>query len=431
MDITIEPRGGFKGQVKVPGDKSISHRALILSSLVEGTVEIEGLLKADDPLSTLHCLKSLGVEIAEDKVGQKVILKGVGLHNYIEPGDILDAGNSGTTARLLLGVLAGQPIFTVLTGDRSLRKRPMGRVSEPLKMMGAQIDGRAGGTLLPFSVRGTKLKPLHYVMPVASAQVKSAILLASLYTQGNTVIAEDIPSRDHTERMLLYLGARISREREGKVVIENPFRMAAESIRVPGDISSAAFFLVAAALSHGGELVIEEVGINPTRTGILNILLQMGARVEIFNQREYNLEPVADLYVKGGVPLKGVEITAEVIPSLVDEIPVLAVAALFAEGETVIRGAGELRVKETDRLQALSSELGKMGGKIKEMPDGLVIQGGAHVCGARCQSHGDHRIAMALAVAALYARGETVIEGVDAVPVSFPGFFEMLDQLSC
>ncbi|MDO9534476.1 MAG: 3-phosphoshikimate 1-carboxyvinyltransferase [Bacillota bacterium] len=427
MDIIIEPKEHLLGQIRVPGDKSISHRALILSSLVEGTMEIEGLLEAEDPLSTYKCLQELGVEFNGD--WNRLEVKGKGLRGLREPDNFLDAGNSGTTARLLLGVLAGQPFFSALTGDSSLRNRPMGRVTEPLKKMGASLDGRGSSTLLPLYVRGRDLTPLRYTLPVGSAQVKSALLLAALFTDGTTEIIDPFYSRDHTERMIQYLGGRMKRKNE-RILFETPLTLQARKIQIPGDISSASFFLVAAALAPRGELLIEEVGINPTRTGILDVLKEMGAGVKILNEREYNYEPVADLFIKSGAPLKGIEINAEIIPRLVDEIPVLAAAALFAEGETVIKGAGELRFKETDRLSALTLELRKMGALIEELPDGLVIKGKAGIRGACCSSQGDHRIAMSLAVAALFAQGETVIQGVETVQISFPGFFELLKKIT-
>ncbi|MGI6307133.1 MAG: 3-phosphoshikimate 1-carboxyvinyltransferase [Dethiobacteria bacterium] len=428
MGITLEPREQVRGQAKIPGDKSISHRALIFSSLVEGTVEIEGLLAAEDTQATLRCLQKLGVEFQAE--GPRLLVKGQGLRGLQEPDDFLQAGNSGTTARLLLGVLAGQPFFSVLTGDDSLRNRPMDRITKPLRQMGAFIEGRKKGTLLPLAVRGGDLTPIRYRLPVASAQVKSALLLAGLYTRGRVELLEPAPSRDHTERMLSYLGGRIGRGAKGEIILETPFKLAAKKLKIPGDLSSAAFFLVAAALAPRGELLLEEVGVNPTRTGILDILEKMGATVRVLNQREENGEPVADLFVQSGRTLKGVEISAHMIPRLVDEIPILAVAALFAAGETVIRGAGELRLKESDRLHALAMELRKMGAAIEELPDGLVIKGGEKINGAVCSSHGDHRIAMALAIASLFATGETIIQGIESVGVSFPDFFTLLDNLT-
>lgn len=428
MEITLEPKEQVRGRLKMPGDKSISHRALILAALVAGTVEIEGLLAAGDTQATRLCLQQTGVEFQE--AGVKLLVRGRGLHGLREPDDFLQAGNSGTTARLLLGVMAGQPFFSVLTGDSSLRKRPMARVGKPLRQMGALLEGRKGGTLLPLAVRGGNLVPIRYRLPVASAQVKSALLLAGLYTRGRVELLEPALSRDHTERMLSYLGARLEKGAPGEIALIAPCSLTAKKLKIPGDLSSAAFFLVAAALAPRGELLLEEVGVNPTRTGIIDVLQKMGAAIRVLNWREECGEPVADLLVQGGRPLTGVEINAPLIPRLVDEIPVLAVAALFAAGETVISGAGELRLKESDRLHALTAELQKMGAAIQELPDGLVIKGGQKINGAVCSSHGDHRIAMALAVAALFARGETVIRGIETVDISFPDFFTLLNNLT-
>ena len=425
MEITVKPAEKIEGQIRMPGDKSISHRALLLSSLAEGPVDIEGILKAGDTLSTLQCLKELGVEIEEN--GEKIRVKGRGLKGLEEPEDVLDAGNSATTVRLLTGLLAGQSFHSSLTGDNSLRKRPMNRVTDPLKKMGAFINGRQGSALLPLSIRGYDLLPISYALPVASAQVKSALLIAALHSRGITEILDPFNTRDHTERALRYLGADISNIKD-HIVLRSPVRLKADKLYIPGDISAAAFFAVAVTLAPRGELYIEDVGVNPTRTGILDVLNQMGAEINILNEKEYNCEPVADLHVKGGRELKGVEITREMIPRLIDEIPVIAVAALFAEGDTVIKGASELRVKESDRLNTITSELRKMGADIQEFPDGLLIKGGNTVLsGAHCESHGDHRIAMALATAALFAADKTVIDGADAVDESFPEFFEVLN----
>ncbi len=439
MQITIEPAGRCRGTISVPGDKSISHRAAIFSSLANGQVEIEGFLNAEDPRATLECMKMLGVEVnetgdqeqgKEQKVKQTLRIRGRGLKGLEEAPDILDAGNSGTTARLLVGLLSAQPFYTVLTGDASLRKRPMGRISEPLRQMGAQIDGRKEGTLLPLTIRGQDLSSINFNSPVASAQVKSALLLAALQAGGTTTITEPGLSRDHTERMLLHFGVPLKWGPRGEIILEGPVsKLAADHVKVPGDISSAAFFMVAAALAPRGDLLIRDVGLNPTRTGILDVLNQMDAQIRVINQREHNREPVGDLHVKGGKSLRGVEVPGEIIPRLIDEIPILAVAAAFAEGETRIKGAGELRVKESDRLQALSRELKKMGVPVEEFPDGLSIQGSKTISGGRVFSHGDHRIAMSLAIAGLFAEQETVIDGVDSVPVSFPGFFDRLKEI--
>ncbi|RJX25519.1 MAG: 3-phosphoshikimate 1-carboxyvinyltransferase [Dethiobacter sp.] len=428
MEITIKPVERIEGQTRVPGDKSISHRALLFSSLTEDTVEIENLLEAEDTLSTLNCLRELGVEYEGD--GKKLKVKGKGLRGFEEPDNVLNAGNSGTTARLLAGLLAGQPFHSTLTGDGSLRRRPMNRVTEPLKQMGASINGRNNGELLPLSIRGYDLLPINYTVPVASSQVKSALLIAALYSRGTSEIIDLYNTRDHTERALRYLGARIEKMGRCHIILKSPVKLKGDRFRIPGDISEAAFLIVAAALAPRGELYIEDVGINPSRTGILEVLERMGADISILNEREYNYEPVADLLVKGGRNLKGTEIAGEMIPRVIDEIPVLAVAALFAEGDTVIKGAAELRVKKTDRLKCISLELQKMGALVEELPDGLVIKGGAKLSGARCESHGDHRIAMALATAALFAESESVINGVEAVKTSFPGFFDIMSRLA-
>lgn len=429
MEMIIKPAEKIEGQTRVPGDKSISHRALILSSLTEGTVEIEGLLKSADTMSTLKCLQELGVEFEEN--GRTVKVKGKGLRGFAEPDNVLDAGNSGTTARLLTGLLSGQPFHSVLTGDDSLRRRPMKRVTEPLRKMGASISGRQNGELLPLAIRGNDLLPISYTLPVASAQVKSALLIAALFAGGASEIIDYYQTRDHTERALRYLNADIKKTGKYHIVIKSPTNLRGERFQIPGDISAAAFFIVAAALAPRGELYLEEVGVNPSRTGIIDLLREMGAQISIHNRREYNCEPVADLLVKGSRPLRGISVGKEAIPRLVDEIPVLAVAGLFAHGETVIQGAEELRLKESDRLKSIFLELKKMGALIEELPDGLIIRGCARLSGAELESHGDHRIAMALSVATLFAESESVIKGAETVSISFPDFFTVLNELTC
>ncbi len=428
MDITIKPVENIEGRTRMPGDKSISHRALIFSSLTENTVEIEGLLQAADTLSTLSCLKEMGTYFEEN--GEIIKVKGKGLHGFLEPKNILDAGNSGTTARLLAGLLAGQAFPSILTGDDSLRKRPMKRITGPLKQMGAFISGRQNSDLLPLSIKGGNLLPITYTLPVASAQVKSALLIAALYAEGTTEIIDNYHTRDHTERALQYLGANIKITGKNNIVLRSPAKLQTERWQIPGDISAAAFFIVAAALSPRGELYIEGVGINPSRIGIIDILKDMGADISIHNRKEYCGEPVADLLIKSGRPLRGVEIKGKLIPKLVDEIPVLAVAGLFAEGETIIQGAQELRLKESDRLKSISLELTKMGANITELPDGLIIRGGTKLTGADLHTHGDHRIAMALSTAALFAENESVIREVESVRISFPDFFTVLSGLT-
>jgi len=416
------------GEISVPGDKSISHRALIFSSLAKSTVEIEGLLKSDDILSTLRCLQGLGVTVEGE--GELLKVRGKGLDGLDEPDNILNTGNSGTTARLLAGLLSGQQFHTVLTGDNSLRKRPMGRIIEPLRKMGALIDGRQNGSLLPLAIRGSELLPLNYTLPVASAQVKSALLIAALFARGTTQIVDCYQTRDHTERALRHLGVDIKNYGKYTICLRNPAGLRGERWQIPGDISAAAFFMVAAAIAPQGELYLREVGINPTRTGIIDLLKEMGAHISIHNVKGYNGEPIADLLIKGGRALRGIHINKETIPRIVDEVPILAVAGLFARGETVIRGAGELRLKESDRLKSITLELKKMGAKIAEFPDGLIIQGGAKLSGASLLSHGDHRIAMSLAIAALFAQNESVIKGAETVRISFPGFFNLLGKLT-
>ena len=424
MKVVIEGGGPLRGEITVPGDKSISHRALILGALAEGETEISGFLAGEDCLSTVDCLRKLGVEIAVQE--STVRVAGVGLYGLREPSAILDCGTSGTTARLLLGVLAGQPFYTVLTGDSSLRQRPMSRVVEPLRRMGAAIWGRSQGKLLPLSVQGGGMRALEYVSPLASAQVKSAVLLAGLYAQGITAVREPEKSRDHSERMLAAFGAAI--EVEGNLVrLQGQPRLQGQAVRVPGDISSAAFFLVAASIMPGSDLIVRNVGVNPTRTGVLDVLREMGAALELFNQRLESGEPVADIRVQSA-DLRGVEIGGEIIPRLIDELPILAVAAMFADGETCVRDAAELRVKETDRIEAVAKEFGKLGAAITPKADGFVVTGGRPLLAAATDSRGDHRIAMALSIAALAGKVRLTMDSAESVAISFPGFWQALHQ---
>lgn len=424
--LTVRKAGALQGALHVPGDKSISHRAVMFGAISAGTTEITGFLPGADCKSTIRCFRSLGVEI-EERAPDHVIVHGRGLDGLQEPGDVLDVGNSGTTIRLLSGLLAGQPFFSVLTGDASIRRRPMDRVAIPLRQMGARISGRQNGRLAPLAIGGTALQPIHYRSPVASAQVKSSILLAGLTCAGETSVTEPAQSRDHTERMLRGFGAEVRVEGLTAAVRGRP-RLTGRPVAVPGDISSAAFFLVAASIVPGSEVLIQGVGVNPTRTGVLDALLAMGARIERLNPRDAAGEPVADLLVRGA-DLRATTIAGELIPRLVDEIPVLAVAACFAAGTTVIRNAEELRVKESDRIACMVAELRKLGARVEELPDGMVIEGGHPLRGAAVQSHDDHRMAMALAVAGLAADGEVQISGAGAVDVSFPGFADVLDSL--
>lgn len=429
--IITPPTSGLslKGKITVPGDKSISHRALMLGAIAQGETIIKGLLLGEDPRSTASCFRAMGAEISPLNT-EKILVKGIGLGNLQEPVDVLDAGNSGTTLRLMLGLLASHPerFFTV-TGDSSLRSRPMSRVVKPLQQMGAQIWGRQNNSLAPLAVSGQILKPIHYHSPIASAQVKSCILLAGLSTEGKTTVSEPALSRDHSERMLKAFGANLEIDPQtNSVTVIGPTTLAGQTVIVPGDISSAAFWLVAASIVPESELIIENVGINPTRTGILDVLKMMQANFTLLNQREATGEPVADIRVKHS-QLKACTISGDLIPRLIDEIPILAVAALFAEGTTVIRDAEELRVKESDRLAVMASELNRMGAKITELPDGLEISGGTLLKGAQVDSYTDHRIAMSLAIAALNASDSTTIHRAQAAAISYPEFIDTLQQI--
>ncbi len=418
-----------KGNITIPGDKSISHRALMLGAIAKGETVIEGLLLGEDPRSTAACFQAMGAEISELN-SQRVVVRGVGLGNLQEPPDILDAGNSGTTMRLMLGLLASVPdrLFTV-TGDNSLRSRPMSRVIEPLEQMGARIWGRKGNSLAPLAVKGQQLKPTHYYSPIASAQVKSCVLLAGLMVEGKTTVTEPALSRDHSERMLQAFGATLAIDADThSVTLTGQPELKGQQVVVPGDISSAAFWLVAGAIVPGSDLLITNVGVNPTRTGVLEALAMMEADIGRENERTVAGEPVADLRVKYS-QLKACEISGDIIPRLIDEIPILAVAAAFAEGTTVIKDAAELRVKESDRLAAMATELGKMGANISELSDGLEITGGKQLKGAQVDSFTDHRIAMSLAIAALNAKGKTTIHRAEAASISYPNFVETLTQV--
>jgi 3-phosphoshikimate 1-carboxyvinyltransferase len=419
----------LQGRLQIPGDKSISHRALMLGALAEGETTIQGLLLGEDPRSTAACFSAMGAQISELNT-ELVRVKGIGLGNLQEPDNILDAGNSGTTMRLMLGILASHPdrFFTV-TGDSSLRSRPMSRVVKPLGEMGAQIWGRKGNSLAPLAVKGQALKPIHYHSPIASAQVKSSILLAGLMTEGRTTVTEPALSRDHSERMLRAFGAQVEVDGEtNSVTVTGYPTLKGQEVIVPGDISSAAFWLVAGAIVPGAELFIENVGVNPTRTGILEALELMGADITLENQREVAGEPVADLRVKHG-QLTACTIAGDLIPRLIDEIPILAVAAVFANGTTIIKDAEELRVKESDRIKVMASELTKMGAKVSELPDGLEITGGTPLVGAELDSYTDHRIAMSLAIAAVTAKGQTTIHRAEAASISYPTFFDSLRSI--
>jgi len=417
--------GPLRGEITVPGDKSISHRSIMIGSLAEGTTRVHGFLHGEDNHATLNAFRAMGVEIVEEP-GGILCIQGRGLHGLQEPGDVLDCGNSGTTMRLMTGLLAGQKFFSVLSGDQYLRRRPMKRVVGPLAEMGARIAGRGGGDLAPLAISGSPLKGAEYRSPIASAQVKSALLLAGLYAEGPTRVFEPHLSRDHSERMLRYFGAELEVLAGGVRIQPDPV-LTGREVHVPGDISSAAFFLVAASIVPGSELLLKNVGVNPTRSGILDILDAMGADIVRLNPRELSGEPVADLLVKSS-PLKGVEIGGEVVPRAIDEFPVVSVAACFADGVTTIRDARELRVKETDRIAAMTTELTKLGARVEPQDDGMVIEGGAPLRGGSVISHGDHRIAMSMAVAALVGEAPVAIEDTGCTATSFPGFWELLQR---
>ena len=431
LALGTQPARSLQGVVQVPGDKSISHRALLFGAIAEGTTRITGLLPAEDPLSTAACLRAMGVTISAIEAGQLVSVEGVGLDGLREPEDVLDCGNSGTTMRLMLGLLAGRDgRHFVLTGDGSLRRRPMQRVGGPLAQMGALISGRSGGNLAPLAIQGQQLRGATIRTPVASAQVKSALVLAALTATGDTTVIEPVQSRDHSERMLRAFGAQLSVGGPGltEVTVTPGASLRGKDVIVPGDISSAAFWLVAGAITPGADLTVQNVGLNPSRTGVLDVLAQMGARIELLNGREVAGEPVGDLRVTHG-PLQAFTIGADLIPRLVDEIPVLAVAACYAEGISRVSGAEELRVKETDRLAVMARQLGAMGARIEEFADGLTIEGGGALHGADVDSETDHRVAMSLAVAAQVAHGPTQLHRPEAAAVSYPGFWEDLERL--
>lgn len=420
---------GLTGKIRVPGDKSVSHRSVMFSAIAKGQVRVRNFLEAADCLSTAACMRALGAGVERQADGS-FLVTGVGLHGLKEPQGILDAGNSGTTLRLLLGILAAQPFFSALSGDASLSRRPMGRVVEPLTRMGATIRGRGANRFLPLAVlpHEGSLRAMDYESPVASAQVKSAVLLAGLYAERETCLREPALSRDHTERMLSAFGARI--EREGtKVTIEPADELfAPEEIVVPGDISSAAYWLVAASLIEGSDIILQDVGVNPTRTGILDVLSDMGANITIDNERESGGEALADIRVRTA-SLRGTSFGGEIIPRLIDEIPILAVAALFADGDTVISGAAELRVKETDRLAAVTTELNRLAsGAVEAKEDGMVIHGGRTLSPASCRTYDDHRMAMSLAVAGAAGVGVT-LDAPSCVNISYPSFYQTLDGL--
>ncbi len=424
INYKVNPGGRLQGHLRVPGDKSISHRAIMLGSIAEGVTEVRGFLEGEDSLATLAAFRAMGVKIEGPRQG-RVTIHGVGLHGLKAPGGPLDLGNSGTSMRLLCGLLAGQKFDTLLVGDESLSRRPMKRVTEPLARMGARIVTTERGTAPLHIQGGQKLTGIDYAMPVASAQVKSSLLLAGLYADGRTCVTEPAPTRDHTERMLTGFGYAVSRQGD-KICLNGAGRLKAAAIDVPADISSAAFFMVGASIAPGSDLVLEHVGINPTRVGVINILKLMGADIELLSSREAGGEPVADIRVRYS-RLHGVEIPLDQVPLAIDEFPALFIAAACAEGETLLRGAEELRVKESDRIQVMADGLRALGIYARPTPDGIIIEGG-RLGGGVIESRGDHRIAMSFAVAALRASGTITIHDCANVNTSFPDFVTLASQ---
>lgn len=415
----------LRGELSIPGDKSISHRSIMFGSLAKGTTEITNFLQGADCLSTIACFEKMGIGIENN--GDSVIVHGNGLFGLKKPDTILDCGNSGTTTRLISGILAAQDFDVTLTGDDSIKKRPMKRIMDPLSHMGADIRSLEGNGCAPLVITGKKLYGIHYTSKVASAQVKSAILLAGLYADGETKVTEPYVSRNHSEIMLKYFGADVSAE--GTTATIQPAKeLYGNRIVVPGDISSAAFFIAAGLLVPGSEILLKHVGINPTRDGILSVCRDMGADITLLNKNTDSGEPTADILVKSST-LHGTEIGGSIIPTLIDELPVIAAMACFAEGETVIRDAGELKVKESNRIEVMVRNLTAMGADVTETEDGMIIRGGRTLHGAVIDSKLDHRIAMTFAVAGLCAEGETEIKGAECVNISYPGFYQDLERL--
>ena len=428
----VKKHDRIEGTIRPPGDKSISHRAALLNAVANGNARVSNFCVGDDRESMLRCLQGLGVQITPDPKcdvsGQPdcFLVQGRGLQGLLEPTNTLDAGNSGTTMRLVTGLLAGQSFISVITGDDSLRRRPMGRVVGPLKEMGAQFMGREGDSLAPLAVRGGNLKAIDYTLPVPSAQVKAAVLIAGLYADGKTVVRSPSLSRDHTERMLKYLGGDI--KVDGLVATVGRSEFNARDILVPGDVSSAAFWMVAGSAHPNAKIRLEGVVINPTRTGVISVLESMGANLSLENIREGEAEPIADIVVESS-NLQGVDIAGEIIPKVIDELPVLALAASLASGSTVIRDAAELRVKESDRISATVQGLSRLGVDIEEHEEGMIIRGAQKLVGAPVNSQGDHRIAMTMAIAGLIADGETAIHDAEAAAVSYPTFWDTLASI--
>ncbi|MBQ9991718.1 MAG: 3-phosphoshikimate 1-carboxyvinyltransferase [Lachnospiraceae bacterium] len=416
----------LKGEITIPGDKSISHRAVMLGSLAKGTTEITHFLQGEDCLSTISCFRKLGISI--ENTNERILIHGKGLHGLSAPSEILDCGNSGTTTRLLSGILCGQPFSSTLTGDDSIQRRPMKRIIDPLSQMGADIRSLKQNFCAPLSIEGKKLTGIQYNSPIASAQVKSAILLAGLYADGGTSVTEPYVSRNHSEIMLAHFGAHVTCTEHTAAVSPEPL-LEGRSIKVPGDISSAAYFIAAGLLVPGSELLLKHVGINPTRDGILKVARAMGGDIQLINENAENGEPTADLLIRSA-SLKGTTIGGELIPTLIDEIPIIAVMAAFAEGTTIIKDAAELKVKESDRIQVMTDNLRLLGCEIEPTEDGMIIHGGKPLHGGTVDSHKDHRIAMSFAIASLLTEGPVTIRDKECVQISFPEFYEVLEKIS-
>ncbi len=422
--MILRKANALKGEVTIPGDKSISHRAVMFGALSSGTTEVTNFLQGADCLSTISCFQKLGINI--ENTPEKIIIHGKGLHSLSAPTEVLDAGNSGTTTRIISGILAGQKFDTVLTGDASIQRRPMKRIMDPLSQMGASITSLNGNGCAPLSIKGQPLKAIHYNSPVASAQVKSCVLLAGLYADGVTSVTEPVVSRNHTEIMLNYFGANVTTEQTTASICPNPV-LSGQKVCVPGDISSAAYFIAAGLLVPNSEILIKNVGINDTRDGIIKVAKAMGADIELLNVNRDG-EPTADLLVRSSA-LHGTIVEGDIIPTLIDELPMIAVMAAFAEGTTIIRDAAELKVKESDRIAVMVENLSVLGCDIEALDDGMIIHGGKPLHGGTVDSHLDHRIAMSFAIAALCIDGETEIKNAECVNISYPDFYKDLEHL--
>lgn len=423
--MKIKPAASIKGEIHIPGDKSISHRAVMFGSISNGLTEISNFLEGADCLSTISCFQKLGIQI--DKNEKAIYVYGKGLHGLTKPKEILDAGNSGTTTRLISGVLAGQSFSTQLTGDASIQKRPMKRIMDPLSSMGADIVSLNHNNCAPLEISGHQLKGIHYVSPVASAQVKSCVLLAGLYADSKTSVTEPALSRNHTELMLSSFGADVTSQHLTASILPDP-KLEGQKVEVPGDISSAAYFIAAACIVPNSELLIQNVGINPTRDGIIKVAKAMGASIEFINKRITSGEPVCDLLVKTS-SLHGTIIEGDLIPTLIDELPIIAVMAAFSTGTTIVKDAQELKVKESNRIETVTNNLKAMGCDITPTEDGFIIIGGKQIHGAAIESHHDHRIAMSFAIAALACHGETTLSNSECIDISYPTFFHDLKSL--